>query len=266
MKIEKYLQRINTAYLNCEDFEYLKRLHENHLLSIPFENMDVRLGAELKLDFEHLYNKIVVHNRGGLCFELNYLFSWLLASLGYRVRIAAASVFDPKIGEFENGFDHMVLLVQLSHTYLVDVGFGDCFRIPIALTGDPIEDISGTYRIRKMQSEEAFYCLQKHNHNMWNNVYKFTTQRRGISDFHQYLKHVTTSPQSYHANHTLCSIATTSGRVTLTDFNLTITENRNKKKTEIDTDEEFENLLNHHFNVKIEGLSKSFPRTSNDFK
>lgn len=256
MQIDKYLERIKTKASKHIDFSFLDTLHKNHLLSVPFENLDVRLGREIKLNVDSLFNKVISQNRGGLCFELNYLFAWLLAELGFQVRIAASSVYDSEINRFEDGFDHMVLLVQLDQKYLVDVGFGDCFRSPVSLSGDPTEDISGKYRVYNLNQSDEYYFLQKQDQSEWKYVYKFSTENREAKDFYRYLNHVTTSPQSYHKIHTLCSIATVSGRVTLTDQNLTMTNNGTKIKSEITTDEEFINCLDHYFSINVPGLNK----------
>ena len=43
-------------------------------------------GIPLSLKTEDMFNKIVSRKRGGYCFELNGLFSWLLRSLGFEVQ------------------------------------------------------------------------------------------------------------------------------------------------------------------------------------
>jgi len=47
----------------------------------------------------------------------------------------------PTKDRFAPEFDHMVLLVNLEKAYLVDGGFGDTFRNPIALPDGIIEDM-----------------------------------------------------------------------------------------------------------------------------
>ncbi len=115
----------------------------------------------IALDEDELYKKIVLRKRGGLCYELNGLFRWLLAQLGYRVSRIAAGVYSTERGEFGPLLDHMALLVYLEQTYLVDVGFGDTVRCPIALPNGEASDISGTYRVRRDELGFEVYVLEK---------------------------------------------------------------------------------------------------------
>jgi len=87
-------------------------LHVRHLLSVPFENLDIHLGRPIILDQELFYNKIVRDRRGGYCYELNGCFAWLLRELGFGVSMLSARVAG-KNGGFSPDFDHMTLLVRL---------------------------------------------------------------------------------------------------------------------------------------------------------
>jgi hypothetical protein len=49
------------------DIPSLRALQYAHMLSIPFENLDIHLGRKIVLDEALLFNKI----RGGICYELN---------------------------------------------------------------------------------------------------------------------------------------------------------------------------------------------------
>ena len=87
MDKEKYLERIKYFGTLRADAECLTGLHQNHLFSIPFENLDIYTGKGISLDLEDIYQKIVLNRRGGFCYELNYLFHWLLNELGFNSRM-----------------------------------------------------------------------------------------------------------------------------------------------------------------------------------
>ena len=73
--------------------------------------------------------KIVVHNRGGFCYELNGGFAWLLRQLGFEVTYLNARVYS-RDGRLGMEFDHLALLVSIAGStdrWLADVGFGDSF-------------------------------------------------------------------------------------------------------------------------------------------
>ena len=64
----------------------LQALQLAFLHSVPFENLDIHLGREIRLDPERFYRKIVEEKRGGFCYECNTLFHALLGALGFEVR------------------------------------------------------------------------------------------------------------------------------------------------------------------------------------
>ena len=67
--------------------------------------------------------------RGGFCYELNGIFRALLRALGFGVTMLSAEVAR-EAGGFSPEFDHLALQVDLDEPWLVDVGFGDGFRVP----------------------------------------------------------------------------------------------------------------------------------------
>src|SRR5580693_2308870 len=92
MNVERYLKRIGYDGPREPGIENLRALHRCHMLTIPFENLDIPLGRPIVLNVEHLYNKLVDRRRGGYCYELNGLFAWLLAQLGFDVKMISAGV------------------------------------------------------------------------------------------------------------------------------------------------------------------------------
>ena len=81
-EITKYLERVKLDDCN-NSLDDLKKLQQSHMINISFENLDVIAGRSINLDYENLFNKIVNNGRGGYCFELNILYSFLLKALGF---------------------------------------------------------------------------------------------------------------------------------------------------------------------------------------
>jgi len=221
------------------------------LFTVPFENLDIHQGNKIVLDEDRIYEKIVIGGRGGFCYELNGIFCWLLRSLGFTVSMASAQVYIPTKERFTPEFDHMVLLVDLENTYLVDVGFGESFRKPIALPNGKSEDISGIYRLRTFTSGQDTYILQKKDNNDWQTVYSFTKHPRVLSDFEEMNDFNQSSPESHFTQQTICSIATKSGRVSLSDDFLTITDGSSKRKINVISQEDFKHKLMDHFGILL---------------
>jgi N-hydroxyarylamine O-acetyltransferase len=247
----QYLQRLQINKTENLSYSYLSKLQAQHLLTVPFENLDIHQGNKIVLEEDRIYQKIVTCGRGGFCYELNGLFYWLLRSLGFNVSIISAQVYKPTIDRFTPEFDHMVLLVNLDEVHLVDVGFGDTFRKPIALPDGSVEDISGTYRVQPYSSAPDTYILQKQENHHWQPVYSFTAHPRVPSDFGEMCTFHQTSPESHFRQKIICTMATINGRASLTDEFLTITDGNSKKKTRVISENDFKRKLMAYFGIQL---------------
>ena len=83
MDVGAYLDRIGYRGPIESTADTLRALHRQHMLTVPFENLDIGLGREIVLDPGRLVEKIVRRHRGGFCYELNGTFhsSWRSASV-----------------------------------------------------------------------------------------------------------------------------------------------------------------------------------------
>ena len=142
MDVKQYLSRIGIEEIRQPSIDFLTELQNAHMLSIPFEDLDIPDWDRIVLDLERIYQKIIPTKRGGFCYELNGLFHWLLTSLGFKVDMLSAHVFNHERKDLGPEFDHMTLLVHLEKDYLVDVGFGDSFRI-YGISNGVLRDVSG---------------------------------------------------------------------------------------------------------------------------
>ena len=136
MNVTEYLKRIESESLLSQlpSPKNLLQLQSNHLQSITFENFDTVIQRSVNFNLNAIYEKVVRKQRGGFCFELNYLFSWLLGQLGYNVRFVSCRVFSTLNEKFSNWYSHVGLIVSFDdNEYLVDVGFSFNFKYPIEL-------------------------------------------------------------------------------------------------------------------------------------
>jgi N-hydroxyarylamine O-acetyltransferase len=133
--LQSYLKRIAYDGDIAPSLSVLKALLAHHVQSVPFENLDVQLGASLTTDPAAAYKKIVVNSRGGWCYEQNGLFGWALCEVGFDVTRVAAAVMRIERGNVAHA-NHLCLLVKpadADETFLVDVGFGGSMIAPIPL-------------------------------------------------------------------------------------------------------------------------------------
>lgn len=81
-EVKEYLARINYKGPVKSTFEALTELQRCHKLSVPFENLSVFGKEEIIISKDWLFDKVVRRERGGLCYELNSLYSLLLDHFG----------------------------------------------------------------------------------------------------------------------------------------------------------------------------------------
>lgn len=241
--IKKYLERIKYNYDVFIDITTLKRIQRQHLLTIPFENLDIISNKRLEFDINKLFVKIIGEKRGGICYELNGLLFHLLKEIGFNVKYISAKIF--KNG---NVFDHVFLIVNLNDKeWMVDVGFGDNFLEPIKFVVDEIQrDSKGYFKIIK--DENGDFQLLKLSNESEHSMYTFTLKERSLEDCKERCLYFETSDMSIFRKGRMCSIEKENGRVSLTDDKLIITENGERIVKEITNKNEFQDNLKLLFN------------------
>ncbi len=229
MNVDAYLRRIGYYGHGAPTLETLRELHSLHMLSVPFENLDIHFGNRIIVDENRFFDKIVLRRRGGFCYELNGLFAALLREMGFDVTLLAAQVWDD--GRPGPEFDHMTLLVRFNEPWLADVGFGDSFIEPLPLRNGFEEIQRGTaYRI---ETSGGTWTLKEHRQpgGGWNVLYTFDLQPRQLSDYAPMCDYHQTSPDSHFTQKRACSMATRDGRVTVSDMKLIVTKNGVRTET-----------------------------------
>jgi N-hydroxyarylamine O-acetyltransferase len=134
MNVDAYLERVGHAGPVLPDLTTLFSLHRSHAQAIPYENVDVQLGRRVDLDTERIFDKIVVHGRGGWCFETNGLFQWALSEIGLDVTRMVGGVPGAQADPVDPRGNHLVLRVDLDGPWLADVGLGAAMLEPIPLS------------------------------------------------------------------------------------------------------------------------------------
>jgi N-hydroxyarylamine O-acetyltransferase len=247
MNVNNYLNRISLERTDfAADPETLKLLQKTHLLKVPFENLDIHWHRSITLDTENFYRKIVAEGRGGFCYELNGLFNELLKDMGFQTRIISARV-SRSDGSFGAEYDHLALLAKIeSQEFLVDVGFGDFTAEPLEFVLERQQtDPNGTFLIRKLD-DEYFEVVKKVDEN-WKSEYIFRPAARELSEFAGMCAFHQTSPESHFTRGKVCSLMLENGRKTLTDNKFIVTVDGRKTETDIDSTEEFNQILRREF-------------------
>lgn len=242
-----YLERIGVRPPSAPTPAALATLHQAHLMTVPFENLDIGVRP-IRLDLDAVFDKVVAEHRGGYCYELNGLFAALLRSVGYAVDLVSARV-SLAAGGLTPDFDHLALLVTspgLDGPHLADVGFGDAFLEPIPLRHG-FARREGPKTVGLVE-RDGVWAYREDRGEGWTSQYAFTSVPRTLEDFAERNEWQQSSPQSHFTQQRVASLATTTGRVTLSDRRLITTAYGQRTEEEL-TEEQVARALDEIFGI-----------------
>jgi len=213
LDIEKYLARIGIAGRESPTAEFLARLQEAHLRTVPYENCEIFFGKRVpSLEPEKLYGKIVDRRRGGYCFELNGAFALLLAGCGFtftesfaRWCFGETAVLPPR--------RHRVLLVRIGkETWIADAGIGSpCPLTPLRLETDVIQERNGL-KFRILRDPLHGFLVQRETSEGFVNYFSFWETPHFPQDFLYVNHYCATEENSFFRTHLLVNLAAADGR------------------------------------------------------
>jgi N-hydroxyarylamine O-acetyltransferase len=250
LNVPAYLDRIAYAGPLAPTAEVLRNLHRAHMLSVPFENLDITLNRKIVCSEDAFVRKIVEQRRGGFCYELNGAFAGLLRAIGFEVTLLSARV-PREDGRDGPEFDHLALRIDLDEPWLADVGFGDSFLEPLQLRSGAEQSPEGGRKYRIVDYGNALQMERAEQDGPWKRQYSFTLTPRRLQEFMPMCHHHQTSPESPFTKKSVCSMATPDGRVTVADRTLILTHNGNKKERLLASDPEWRAALKEHFDIVL---------------
>jgi N-hydroxyarylamine O-acetyltransferase len=216
--LDAYFQRIHWSGGRDPTLQTLAGLIEAHTAHIPFENLDVLLGREVRLDLDGLQDKIVGARRGGYCFEHATLFAAVLEALGFQVaRHAARVVLFGPLAEAKRSHMFTTVVVE-GTTYVADPGFGPFApRFPV-----PLVDSSAGQPTHWMQRDGNFWVLHVTREDRQPVAgWASTLEAENPSDFEVFNHYIATHPKSPFVNWIFLSAVTPRGRVNVMNRKVT---------------------------------------------
>lgn len=257
---DRYLERIglDPATVTASDRRTLERLQRAHITAVPFENLSIvgdphgaYDGEEIELTVPALYEKLVARERGGYCFELNGLFTWLLRELGYDADRLAARV----VGE--DGADppanHHTIAVQFDRRYVVDVGLGmPKLRRPLPLDGTPVETTDCWWRTVESDrpDEESLVQTRPDGTHDWEPRFLLTDEPRELQYFRATNDYLQSAPESTFTGALIVNRATPAGYLKCSDETLTRIEDDSRTEREL-TRGEWHAVLERQFGLSL---------------
>lgn len=251
LDLDAYLERIQYQGAIDISWQTLQNLHISHTLHVPFENLDIHLGQPIVLEPTALFDKIVRRKRGGYCHETNGLFALMLRQIGFSVEYHMARVMYG--AKSLRPRSHQLLLITIEQQqWIADVGFGGHGLIAPFVLKSGIPEQQFTEQFQIILDEFYGYILQYQTHNQWQNLYAFTSETYLPIDFVPANYMASTSPDSLFTQRKICTMPTLQGRIFLVDRKLKITSDGKTQDFEVETNDEYLELLNKYFGIAID--------------
>jgi N-hydroxyarylamine O-acetyltransferase len=192
-ELDQYFARIGFSGAASANLDTLQHLHYLHPLAIAFENIDSFLGHSPSLQETSVFNKLVVQQRGGYCFEHNQLLLRVLSSIGFQLQALSARVILP---DHVPPRTHMVLVVNLGNTeYLVDVGYGG-LTMTTPLNLQLTTPQRSSHEAWRLEPHADGYLLSAQVQGAWLPSYVFCLQAQTPNDYVMANWYVATYPES----------------------------------------------------------------------
>ncbi|MHC0433252.1 arylamine N-acetyltransferase family protein [Streptomyces sp. O3] len=196
LELDAYMRRIGYDGPRAATTDVLRALHRAHMSTMRFTNLDLFMGAAVRLDVPSLQNRLVHRRRGGYRLEQNMLFAAALERVGFTV--------DRYLARIRRGDDtvrargHAVLVVHVEgRPLLCDAGFGDEGLIePIPLADDARLTVGEwTWQLGRDEDEDE-WVLRSQRPDGWFDVFGLRLERHYPIDFETSHHFMSSHPRS----------------------------------------------------------------------
>lgn len=263
-----YLERIGLSAPPATDPAGLEVLQRAHRLTIAFENLDIRLGREIRIDSESVFDKLVTRRRGGYCFEHNQLLADMLSALGLATRpLLARARLGPPV-DAHPPRTHVLLLAELGgEPWVLDAGFGGSY-VPVL----PLIDGAGAatadgarHRLRRIGERGSLageWLLERAGpfaatdgrplpHGDWQPQYSFDLAEVAPADLEQANHWTATAAESRFTRLHIATLALPAGFASLIDRALKLSDGEHRREEDISEATRYREHLAVHFGLAL---------------
>lgn len=252
--LSAYLERITMKEAPAADIDGLQSLVRAHRLTIPFENLDVKLGRGISLDPAHVFDKIVTRRRGGYCFEQNGLLLRALHAIGFEARPLLARVW-LMAPETVPPRTHTLNLVRIDgKDWIADAGFGGSYTPPMILAdGSEVVAPDGA-SFRLSTSGEHGWMLERQGDAAgdWHRQYSFTLEQVAPADLEMANHWTSTRPDTRFTSFTIVSLCLPTGFAALSDRHYSRHNASEQVKSDIESAKAYRLRLNFVFGIALD--------------
>lgn len=258
---KQFFARLHIEEKDTVSFEDLSNIMYAMAQTVPFENLNILEKNFKEISKENLKEKILVNNRGGLCYELNPTMYYFLKDSGFDVHLVSGTVYNAANSIWAVDSGHIAtVLTHHNELYLIEVGFGSYLPLaPVPFSGEVIHSATGDYRIRKEMTEKGNYILEMRKNNEfldqssaddWTLGYAFYIEEVDEEKANTAQKIIVEHEGSPFNKVPLIVKLTEDGHASLTKDSLTVAKNGKKTKETV-TDMQFTNLLHSKFGITL---------------
>jgi N-hydroxyarylamine O-acetyltransferase len=155
-----YLRRVAYDGDLTPTYDTLVALHRAHLDAVPYENLGIMLGRAPSPDPSASLVRIGAVGRAGYCFHQNGSLETVLRELGFAMSRRHGHVYTTEDDRDDASLNHLVLVADGLATpdnpggrWWVDVGLGDAFRDPVAVTAGRHDQDGFRYEITDVRED-----------------------------------------------------------------------------------------------------------------
>jgi N-hydroxyarylamine O-acetyltransferase len=232
-----------------------------HVQRIPFENLDILLGRSISLEPRAIFGKLVTEERGGYCFEQNWLLSQVLESLGFEVTLISARSRYSLLTTASLPRTHVLLRVEVEGaSHLVDVGFGALsptaalplvLNVPLVTPHEQRRLVTeGDWQGLSLRGPEAVLVHQVRFAEGWQDLFELTLEPMPPADRELGNFYTSSHPRTHFKERLIVARATASGRVRILDRELSFRARDGSATTrELQSSGELLEVLAEHFGL-----------------
>ncbi|HDR6822432.1 arylamine N-acetyltransferase family protein [Bacillus thuringiensis] len=246
---KRFLEKLQISLEENLRFDTLHRTLFQMAHLFPYENIDVMEKRTQKISRNTIEKKLLLSNRGGLCYELNSLLYYFLRDSGFKVYRVAGTLYNPKISKWKPDDGHVIIIIEhKDNNYILDSGFASYLPLhPVPFNGEIIASSTGEYRVRKQITSKGTHVLEmrkgkngettnfldsEHTHN-WSIGFAFSLEEINEEKVNKIQEMIINHPESpLNKGYIICKLVK-NGHISLTKQNFTRTEYGNKIKEEI---------------------------------
>ena len=223
-----------------------------HLGRYTFNNLEVLLHRDrmMSLEVDDLFDKIVIRQRGGYCFEHNKLMYEVLLHLGFSVKPLLGRVLFGEPGDMPR--THRVTRVTLEgQDCLVDVGFGPYSPTAmIPFNGEQTEcPHGGIYRI--VQTDPQNFHLERLQSSGFMVLYSFDTVTYTEADYKVANFYSSKHPDATFVQELRVSLVEPERILSLRDLTLSIIGQEYRQRIEITGASDLQRIMQDYFDTAL---------------